>query len=449
MDRYLDMLRSDADELDLLAKDLLINVTSFFRDPKVFDLLAEDDRSGPGPQPIRRSAAPHLDRRVQHRRGDLFPRHAVPRADRRREAQHQAAGLRLRRRSGRGRHRPGGPVSRRRSRQMFRRRGSPASSPRKITATGSRPNCARSVVFTVQDVLADPPFSRLDMVSCRNLLIYLRPEAQAKVVSLFHFALREGGILLLGSSETIGNVDGRFEVDLQAGAAVSPHRPQPAGRIRLLRGVGDGVRVPARRDQGRAASRQAALAELCRRLVMETYAPAAVLINRKHECLYSLGPTDRYLRVAPGHPTHDLLAMARQDCAPSSGRRSSRPARRMPASSSPAAGRTAMARRFVQHRRPAGSERRRGAVAGLLRGRAGARSSEQAPAAAPQDVPRVAELEQELEATRTELQGAIRNLEISSEEQKAINEEALSVNEEYPVHQRGAADLEGRTAVAQ
>ena len=45
---------------------------------------------------------------------------------------------------------------------------------------------------------------------------------------------------------------------------------------------------------------------------METYAPAAVLINRKHECLYSLGPTDRYLRVAPGHPTHDLLAMARQ-----------------------------------------------------------------------------------------------------------------------------------------
>ena len=60
-------------------------------------------------------------------------------------------------------------------------------------------------------------------------------------------------------------------------------------------------------------SRQAALADLCRRLVMETYAPAAVLINRKHECLYFLGPTDRYLRVAPGHPTHDLLAMARED----------------------------------------------------------------------------------------------------------------------------------------
>ena len=76
--------------------------------------------------------------------------------------------------------------------------------------------------------------------------------------------------------------------------------------------AGDGARAPTRPGQGQAPSRQAALADLCRRLVMETYAPAAVLINRKHECLYSLGPTDRYLRVAPGHPTHDLLAMARE-----------------------------------------------------------------------------------------------------------------------------------------
>ena len=67
------------------------------------------------------------------------------------------------------------------------------------------------VVFTVQDVLADPPFSRLDLVSCRNLLIYLRPEAQEKVLLLFHFALREGGILFLGGSETVGNLDDRFE----------------------------------------------------------------------------------------------------------------------------------------------------------------------------------------------------------------------------------------------
>ena len=175
------------------------------------------------------------------------------------------------------------------------------------------PELRAAVVFTVQDVLADPPFSRLDLVSCRNLLIYLRPDAQAKVISLFHFALREGGILLLGSSETLGNADGRFETISKAERLYRHIGHSRPGELGFAIGSGDGIRVPARPGQGQLPSRQAALADLCRRLVMETYAPAAVLINRKHECLYSLGPTDRYLRVAPGHPTHDLLAMARQD----------------------------------------------------------------------------------------------------------------------------------------
>ena len=68
-----------------------------------------------------------------------------------------------------------------------------------------------TVVFTTQDLLSDAPFSRLDFVSCRNVLIYLRPEVQDKVLSIFHFALREGGILVLGSSEAIGDLGDRFE----------------------------------------------------------------------------------------------------------------------------------------------------------------------------------------------------------------------------------------------
>ncbi|MEO9130357.1 MAG: CheR family methyltransferase, partial [Sphingomonas sp.] len=73
-----------------------------------------------------------------------------------------------------------------------------------------------TIVFTVQDVLSDPPFSRLDLISCRNLLIYLTPRAQAKVIALFHFALRTRGMLLLGSAETIANAAGRFEVIAKA-----------------------------------------------------------------------------------------------------------------------------------------------------------------------------------------------------------------------------------------
>ena len=171
------------------------------------------------------------------------------------------------------------------------------------------PELRAAVVFTVQDVLADPPFSRLDFVSCRNLLIYLGPEAQTKTISAFHFALRDGGILLLGNSETVGNFDSQFEV------ISKPERLfRHVGRARpgdFSFSIGGGVRSPPMAGQGQRPSRQAALADLCRRLVIDNYAPAAVLINRKFECLYSLGPTDRYLRVAPGHPTQDLLAMAR------------------------------------------------------------------------------------------------------------------------------------------
>ncbi len=131
------------------------------------------------------------------------------------------------------------------------------------------PELRAAVVFTVQDVLADPPFSRLDLVSCRNLLIYLRPEAQEKVVSLFHFALREGGILLLGSAETIGNGDGRFEV-ISKPERLYRHigRSRPGEFSFSMGAGGDGMRVPARPGQGQAPSRQAALAELCRRLVI-------------------------------------------------------------------------------------------------------------------------------------------------------------------------------------
>ena len=293
------------------------------------------------------------------------------------------------------------------------------------------PELRASVIFTVQDVLADPPFSRIDLISCRNLLIYLGPEAQAKAVSVFHFALRPGGILLLGSSETVGSEDGRFEVISKPERLYRHIGPSRPGELGFLRSATDGVRASVRPGLGQPPSHQAALAELCRRLVMENYAPAAVLINRKHECLYSIGPTDRYLRVAPGHPTHGLLSMAHQD----------------------------VRNKLRSALQQAGQQNARIVVAGgqiTHNGEAASFSIEVRPAqcdgeelllvcfvdepqreqrsggpAGADDLARVAELKQELEATRTELHGAIRDLETSGEEQKAINEEALSVNEEY------------------
>ncbi len=311
MDRYLGILRTDTSELDLLAKDLLINVTSFFRDPKVFDLLAEkiipDLVRGRTPdQTLRIWVAGCSTGEETYSLAMLFREHIIA----------AKANVKL---------------------QVFASDVDPdavASAregiyPETIEADVSAERLARfftkedhsyrvsselrtAVVFTVQDLLADPPFSRLDLVSCRNLLIYLGPEAQAKVVALFHFALREGGILLLGSSETVGNFGGHFETISKSERLYRHVGHARPGEIGLAMAAGDGVRAPVRVAPAQAPSRQSALAALCRRLVLETYAPAAVLINRKHECVYSLGPTDRYLRMAPGHPSNDLLAMARE-----------------------------------------------------------------------------------------------------------------------------------------
>jgi two-component system, chemotaxis family, CheB/CheR fusion protein len=430
MDRYLALLRSDSRELEFLAKDLLIHVTSFFRDPKVFDVLA--DRIIPdlirrhnSDQPLRIWIAGCSTGEETYSLVMLFQEH-IEATKRRIRLQVFASDI------------DAGAVATAREGvypESIKAEVSPKRLARFFTKEdhGYRvsPDMRAAVVFTEQDLLADPPFSRLDMVSCRNLLIYLQPEAQGKVISLFHFALREGGILLLGGSETIGEGDQRFDVVSKPARIyrhVAPGRPGEGG-FSLL--AGEGVRTPMRVAAGRTASRQAALADLCRRAVLENYAPAAVLINREHECLYSLGPTDRYLQVAPGYPTNDLLAMVRE--------------------------RTRIKLRSAIQR--ASQENERVVVAGGKRGGNGPSDSfsiavqpvrtegevlllvcfldkqqqEQATErpTAPGDRPRVRALEQELEVTTRELEDAIRSLEISGDEQRAVNEELLSVNEEY------------------
>ncbi len=429
-DAYLAYLAGDAHELDLLAKDLLINVTSFFRDPKVFELLSEkilpDLVAAHGPdQPLRiwiaacssgeeaysiamvcreAIAAAKLNVKLQIFASDVDP-DAVATA---REGLYPTA--------------IEAAVSTERLKRFF----TLDDHGYRVTA-----ELRAVVVFTVQDVLTDPPFSRLDMISCRNLMIYLGPEAQAKLLSVFHFALRKGGILLLGSAETAGSTDGRFDV-ISKPERLYRHtgRPHP-GELGFSIMPGEAIRVPARPGQGQVALRHSVLADLCRRLVIETYAPAAVLINQKNECLFSLGPTNRYLQVASGHPTHDLMAMASDGMRTKVRLAIQRATQSMDrilvtGCESMWAGQTItfgidvqpvlhdgellLLICFVDHVPPGPKLDRPFTQL---------------------DVPRVTELEQELDSTRTELQGAIRNLEVLSEEQRAVNEEALSVNEEF------------------
>ncbi len=427
---YLEMLQGDSHALDLLATDLLINVTNFFRDPKVFETMAQTIipdlvRGHTLDQPLRIWIAGCSTGEEAYSLAMLF-RERITAERRNIKLQVFASDVDAEAiATAREGHYPDAitaDVSPERLARFFSKEDHGYKVSAELRAT---------VVFTVQDVLSDPPFSRLDLVSCRNLLIYLGPEAQAKVISLFHFALRQGGILLLGSAETVGNLEGRFEV-----ISKSERLYRTIGRSRLrdfgvAKSVAELGRTPPRPGQIQAPSRQAALAELCRRLVLDAFAPAAVLINGRHECLYSLGPIHQYLRVAQGHPTQDLLAMA------AGGMRTK--LRSALHQASQASGTIVV---------PGGQFDRNGtAVSFDIAVQSVAAEGEQLmlicfvdgkpqePRKSADDLPldfaRVAELEHELEATRTELQGAIHNLEISGEEQKAINEEALSVNEEY------------------
>ena len=428
---YLTLLQSDAKELDDLASDLLINVTSFFRDPKVFDVLQETIAPAlihalPPDQPIRiwvagcstgeeayslaiifreQFIAAKRDVRLQIYASDVDP-DAIARA---REGLYPAT--------------IEAAVSSDRLARSFTKDGENYRISSELRS---------DVIFTVQDVLVDPPFSRLDLVSCRNLLIYLRTEAQEKVFALFHFALRDGGILLLGNSETIANDrEQHFEVIDKAARLYRHigHGPSVARTFAVA--AAPTIPIPTRSGPGIPPPRQTVLGELCRRLVLETYAPAAVLIDRKHECLYAFGPTDRYLRVAPGVPTHDLLSMARdglrEKLGPAIKQAEHRQARVViagdlvldPGQSQP----------FRIEIHPIAYEDEKLLLVCFV----DEPRQEQRPATSiePAAEPRIAALEQELRDTKAELSTVVRDLEVSTEDQKAINEEAMSVNEEY------------------
>ena len=309
--RYLQVLREDSGERELLAKDLLINVTHFFRDPAAFDLLAE-------------TVIPDL---VQRQTLDRPLRIWVPGCSTGEEA-YSIAMLFLEQIAA---------AKRNIKLQVFAsdidadcvafaRNGiypesieadvTPTRLARFFTKEDHHYQVVRelreTVVFTGQSLLADAPFSRLDLISCRNLLIYLSPEAQRKILSLFHFALREGGVLFLGSSETVGSVSDRFE-PISKKHRIYRHigRSRP-GEVEFPRGTSDAGRLPAKGTAQQTAHRRPGFGELSQRALLEAYAPASVLINAKHEGLYYFGSADRYLKVASGEDTRDVLAMARE-----------------------------------------------------------------------------------------------------------------------------------------
>lgn len=175
------------------------------------------------------------------------------------------------------------------------------------------------LVFSEQDVNKDPPFSRLDLISCRNLLIYLNVELQKKLIPLFHYALKPGGMLFLGTSEGIGEAGDLFVVldrkaklyQRKADFAGAPRAPR-AGSLPPMPDLSTGLALP--RFPGKAASGdKLPLRELTEQALLRQVVPAGALVNAGGDILYLHGRTGMFLEPAPGEAgINNILKMARE-----------------------------------------------------------------------------------------------------------------------------------------
>ena len=172
------------------------------------------------------------------------------------------------------------------------------------------------LVFSEQDVIKDPPFSKLDLISCRNLLIYLGGELQKRLIALFHYALNPNGALFLGTSETVGDFESLFAVIDRKSRLYRrkepshlPYRP-PAGRF--LPAMTDGGAAPA--SVGKTPGEgKLPVREMTERELLQQYAPVGVLVNERGDILYIHGRTGQYLEPAAGEASSmNILKMARE-----------------------------------------------------------------------------------------------------------------------------------------
>jgi two-component system, chemotaxis family, CheB/CheR fusion protein len=429
---YLDKIRRDPDEMDRLAKDMLINVTQFFRDEQTFQTLAatvvpELIRRQPADLPIRIWDAGCSTGEETYSIAMLFLEE-IAAAKRNIKLQVFASdvdddALTIAR-NGLYPESIAKDVSPARLERFFTREDRSYRVTRELRET---------VVFTTQDLLADAPFSRLDFVSCRNVLIYLRPEVQEKVLSLFHFALREDGILVLGATEAVGGFADRFE-PLSKKHRIFRHlgRSRPGEVVFPIAAgrSGRGQSAPASSRAPEAAAPRSKIGNLAQQALLDAYAPASVLVNARREAIYFFGAVDRYLRVAPGEASRDLFAMAR-DGLRTKLRTAIRQADRGHACitlGGAQVDRNGEAVAVSISVRPVVAEGEAlllVSFSDMPEPRKGDRTGVEAA-----DPPHVAQLEQELDATRKELESAIRDLEESNDELTAANEEAMSVNEE-------------------
>jgi PAS domain S-box-containing protein len=313
-----------------------------------------------------------------------------------------------------------------------------------------KPFLRECVVFAPQNVLQDPPFSRLDIISCRNLLIYLEPEMQERILNLLHFGLREGGALFLGSSETVGGAEELYELIDKRARLYRRVGPTRHGQLdfplpHTIRGAGQSALAAsaAAAEQGRLAAERRlgagrpSIALITQRTLLDQHVRAAVTVDRDNRVLYFHGDTRSFLQHPSGEPTRDLMILVRDGL-----RGSVRVAIHRCAAEQKAVtvldgwlemaegrfARVSVTASAVSGEDPGSPDYFVVSFEELDESRGGPPGSGNGNGNG--DAEAAAETETELRRVRDELQTTIEELQTSNEELKASHEEVTSINEE-------------------
>ncbi len=308
---YVRLLGTDRGELATLRRELLIPVTSFFRDPEAFEILAETAvktivAERPDNQPIRVWAAGVATGEEAYSLAILFAE-AFDRARRWPnfklfatdvEPQNVETGG-----AGVFSEAITAEISPERLEKFFQRRGNHF-----VVKTEIR----QSIVFARHNLLEDPPFTRMDLVSCRNLLIYFRSEAQERALRRLQYAQAPGGFLFLGPSETLANLQTDFTAvsSKQKIYRILRHvaLPLDTAIASLSRSSVTGAR-PRPGIRTHSISSDAVVIDAAQNLLLRSYAPTSLLLNQRHDLLHVFGDVSHYLRIGEGAVTLDLAKL--------------------------------------------------------------------------------------------------------------------------------------------
>ncbi len=436
MDTYARYLLENPAEIRTLFKELLINVTSFFRDKEAFDAL---DRvalpllfekkpenytfriwvtgcaSGEEAYSLAMLFREKMDETRQEFKVQIYATDIDDEAIATARAAIYPANISL-------------DVSADRLRRFFTK---------EETGFRIKKEIREMVVFAVQNVIKDPPFTRMDLISCRNLLIYLDPELQARVIPAFHYALRPEGLLFLSPSESIGNFTDLFApVDKKWRI----YRAKPSGlSARTLvtqRFAWTGAKSEQEPGDVPPMGGKTNFAELTRRVLLQSFAPPSVITDNSGSIIYVHGNAGKYLQPAPGLVSTNVVDMAREGLQldlrnailAATSKKITVTAKNLRVRADGGIHGVDLTVRPLTDQEPAQDllliSFEDSAVSPP------GKKNLVKPTAGRQGIKRVEELEQDLAYTRENLQATIEEMQAANEELKSSNEELQSTNEE-------------------